>query len=135
MTNEAFWHGGRASIYAKMNARSRPDVAADFRAKAVRAVVDHAAFKNLVPVEHGKSQRQAVRVSGNPASFPQWVNLSQPIRSIGENIRSDHGASPWFMKRKGSPFECSCPQLAFAKDMPCRLKAVLKGILDMISLD
>jgi hypothetical protein len=101
MANDAFRRSGRAFIDAKMNARSRPDVMADFRANAVRAVVDHAAFKNLVPVEHGKSQRQAVHVSGDPASFLRWVNLSQPIRPIGENIRSDHGASPWFMKRKG----------------------------------
>jgi hypothetical protein len=115
MANEAFRRIRRTFIDAKMNARSRPDVVVDFRANAVRAVVDHAAFKNLITVEHGKSQRQAVRVSGNPASFPRRVNFSHTIHPVGEKIRGDHGVSPWFTKRQGSPFECNCPPYRFRK--------------------
>jgi hypothetical protein len=107
MTNDAFLRCGSAFIDAKMNARSLPDVVADFRANAVRAVVDHAAFKNLFPVEHGKSQRKAVRVPGIPASFLRWGHNPQAIGSTIGKIHSDHGASPWFKKRQGSPFECS----------------------------
>jgi hypothetical protein len=134
MANDAFRRSGRAFIEAKMNARSRPDVVADFGADSVRAVVDHAAFKNPGPVEHGKGQRQAVRVSGNSPSFLRWANLWQPIHSIGEKISGDHGASPCFKKIQGSSPGCGCPPFAFAKDMPRRSRIALKGILDMITV-
>jgi hypothetical protein len=134
MANNAFQCSRLAFIGAKMNARSRLNVVADFRANPVRSVVDQAAFKRLVPVEHGKSQRQAVRVSGIPASFLRWGHNPQAIDSTIGKIRSDHGASPWFKERQVPLLECSCPPTAFAKDMPCRLKVALKGILDMISL-
>jgi hypothetical protein len=133
MANDTFYRRGLAFIDAKMNARSRLDVVADLCANAVRAVVDHASLKRLFPVEHGESQRQAVRVSGIPASFLWWGHHPQAIDSTIAKIRSDHGASPWFKKRQGPLFECSYPSIAFAKDMPCRLMAALKGILDMIS--
>jgi hypothetical protein len=133
MASGTFWRSHQAFIEAKMNARSRPDVVADFRANAVRAVVDHAAFKDLGPVEHGKGQRQPVRVSGNLASFLRWDNLWQPIDSIGEKISGDHGASCCFKKIQGSSFDCGCPPFAFAKDMPRRLKVALKGGSNVIS--
>jgi hypothetical protein len=51
MANDAFQYSGWAFIDAKMNARFRTDVVTDLCAKAVRAAVDHAAFKNPAPVE------------------------------------------------------------------------------------
>jgi hypothetical protein len=107
MANDTFYRRGLAFIDAKMNARSRLDVVADLCANAVRAVVDHAALKRLFPVEHRESQRQAVRMSGIPASFLRWGHHSQAIDSTIAKIRSDHGASPWFKKRHGLLFDAT----------------------------
>jgi len=105
--NNAFRRSRSAFIDAKMNARSLPDVVADFRANAVRAVVDHAASKIW-------SRLKTERVNGRQCACLDSLRLSssgghnpQAIGSTIGKIHSDHGASPRFKKRQGSPFECS----------------------------